>query len=88
MRLRTREMRKCVLGFKLISDNIENPFSDSQCSDITNMAPRALEIAVILPSSHHIPHQLPVSCSSLENYFQFLEHASNFISSVPLEAQN
>lgn len=88
MRLRTREMRKCVLGFKLISDSIETPFSDSQCSDITNMPPRALEIPVILPSSHHLPPQLPGSCSSLENYLQFLEHASNFISSIPLEAQN
>lgn len=57
---------------------------DSHCSDLTSVPPRALGIAVILPSSHNLPPQLPVSCSSLENYLQFLEYAKYFTPLVPL----
>lgn len=82
-KLRTKEMRKSMLGFKIINNSIEIPFYDSKCGNLANMPPRTSGISALLPSSHNLPPQLPVSFSSLENYLQFLEYTSYFIPVVP-----
>lgn len=47
-------MRKFVPGFKLINDSTEIPLLSTQCRGLFNMLPRALGMAVILPSSHDL----------------------------------